>query len=91
MKAKAAAATLPPTKEEELTKQLKYQQHQIDTLVGHVKNLVPLVRATQPSSNVARTGNPLMGEGVIAKSPKAQRKEVLGERVTPSAKNHSSA
>ena len=33
-----AAATLPPTKEEELTKQLKYQQHRIDTLVGQVKN-----------------------------------------------------
>ena len=57
VKAKAAAATLPPTKEEELTKQLKYQQHQIDTLVGQVKNLVSLVRATQPSSSVARTGN----------------------------------
>ena len=34
VKAKAATATLPPTKEEELTKQLKYQQHQIDTLMG---------------------------------------------------------
>ena len=34
VKAKASAATLPPTKEEELTKHLKYQQHQIDTLVG---------------------------------------------------------
>ena len=61
VKAKAAAATLPPTKEEELTKQLKYQQHQIDTLVGQVKNLVSLVRATQPSSSVARTGNPSYG------------------------------
>ena len=27
----------PPTKEDELTKQLKYQQHQIDALVGQVK------------------------------------------------------
>ena len=33
-KVKVAAATLPPTKEDELTKQLKYQQHQIDALVG---------------------------------------------------------
>ena len=36
VKAKAAAATLPPTKEEELTKQLEYQQHEIDTLGGQV-------------------------------------------------------
>ena len=34
VKVKAAAATLPPTKEDELSKQLKYQQHQIDALVG---------------------------------------------------------
>ena len=46
VKAKAKAATLPPTKEEELAKQIKYQQYQIDTLVGQVKNLVPPVRAT---------------------------------------------
>ena len=61
VKAKAAAVTLPPTKEEELTKQLKYQQHQIDALVGQVKNLVSLVRVTHPSSSVARTGNPSYG------------------------------
>ena len=40
LKAKVAAATIPPTKEDELAKQLKYQQQQIDTLVGQVKNLV---------------------------------------------------
>ena len=44
--AKLAAATLPPTEEDELAKQLKYQQHQIDALVGHVKNLVSVVKAT---------------------------------------------
>ena len=38
-KAKMAAATIPPTREYELAKQLKYQQHQIGTLVGQVKNL----------------------------------------------------
>ena len=32
-KVRAAAATLPP-KEDRLSKQLKYQQHQIDALVG---------------------------------------------------------
>ena len=36
-KAKVAAATLPTTREDELAKQLKYQQHQIDTLVDQVK------------------------------------------------------
>ena len=36
-KVKVAAATIPPTREDELIKQLKYQQNQIDTLVGQVK------------------------------------------------------
>ena len=72
VKAKVAAATVPPAKEEELTKLLKYQQHQINTLVGQVKNLVSLVRATQPSSSVARTRKPSYERGVMVKSPKAQ-------------------
>ena len=63
VKVRAAAATLPTTKEDELTKQLKYQHHQIDALVGQVKNLVSLVRATQPSSSVTGQGTFLMGEG----------------------------
>ena len=46
-KAKVAVATIPPTREEELSKQLKYQQHQIDTLVGQVKNLVSAVKAAR--------------------------------------------
>ena len=37
VKVKAAAATLPPTKDDELSRQLKYQQHQIDALAGQVK------------------------------------------------------
>ena len=53
-KAKVAAATVPPTKEDELAKQLKYQQHQIDALVGQVKNLVSIVKATQSSSKGAK-------------------------------------
>ena len=48
-----------------------------------MKNLVSLVRATHPFSGVARTQNPLMGEGVMIKSPKAQGEEVLGERASP--------
>ena len=55
-KAKVTAATIPPTREDELAKQLKYQQHQIDTLVGHVKNLVSAVKATTVSSRRAMTG-----------------------------------
>ena len=55
-KAKVVAATIPPTKEEELSKQLKYQQHWIDTLVGQVKNLVSAMKATRVSSRGAMTG-----------------------------------
>ena len=55
-KAKVAAATAPPTKEDELSKQLKYQQHQIDALVGQVKNLVSIVKSMQSSSKSARPG-----------------------------------
>ena len=55
-KAKVAGATVPPTKEDELKKQLKYQQHQIDALVGQVKSLISAVKATQASSKGARPG-----------------------------------
>ena len=57
-KAKVAAATIPPTREDELAKQLKYQQHHIDTLVSQVKNLVSAVKATRISSKGAITGGP---------------------------------
>ena len=63
LKAKAAAATVPPTKQDELTKQLRYQQHQIDALVRQVRNSVSAVRAMQASSSVARPGNPSFGGG----------------------------
>ena len=55
-KAKVAAATILPTREDELAKQLKYQQHQIDTLVGQVKNLVSAVKATSVYSKGAMAG-----------------------------------
>ena len=35
---------------------LRYQQHQIDTLVGQVKNLVSAVKSTRASSRGATTG-----------------------------------
>ena len=55
-KAKLAAATIPPTREDELAKQLKYQQCQIDALVGQVKNLVSAVKAAMVSSRRAMAG-----------------------------------
>ena len=55
-KAKVAAATVPPTRDDELAKQLRYQHHQIDTLVGQVKALVSAVKATRPASRGATTG-----------------------------------
>ena len=54
-KAKVAAATVPPTREDELTK-----QHQIDTLVGQVKNLVSAVKSTRAFSRGATTGGARM-------------------------------
>ena len=54
-KAKVAAATVPPTREDGVAKQLRYQQHQIDSLVGQVKKLVSAVKATRVSSRGANT------------------------------------
>ena len=59
-KAKVAAATVLRTREDELTKHLRYQQHQIDTLVGQVKNLVSAVKFTRASSRGATTGGTRM-------------------------------
>ena len=63
VKVKVAVGTLPPAKDDELSRQLKYQQHQIDALVGQVKNVVSVVKATQPSSREARTGAPSYERG----------------------------
>ena len=63
VKVKGAAATLPPTKDDELSRQFKYQQHQIDALVGQVKNLVSVVKAIQPSATEARTRPTSYGRG----------------------------
>ena len=43
-KAKVAAATVPPTRDDELAKQLRYQQHQIDTLVARSKPWYQLLK-----------------------------------------------
>ena len=67
-KAKVAAATVPPTREDELAKQLRYQQHQIDALVGQVKNLVSAVQSHKgllqrgQYNRWARDANPILME-----------------------------
>ena len=61
-KARVAAATIPPTRDEELTRQLKYQQYQIDTLIGQVKSLVSTVKTTGASSRESNTGGVRMSQ-----------------------------
>ena len=55
-KVRTAAATLPP-KEDGLSKQLKYQQYQIDALVEQMKDLVAVVNATHTSPRVDKNGS----------------------------------
>ena len=85
-KAKVAAATVPPTWEDELTKQLRYQQHKIDTLVGQVKNLVSAVKSTRASSRGATTGGARMptqstwrggsrGRGPLGTTPQSRARD----------------
>ena len=62
-KVKAAAATLIPNKDEGLSRQLKYQQHQINALVGQVKDLVAVVKATHTSLRVGKNGTSYNGKG----------------------------
>ena len=86
-KAKVAPATVPPTRDDELTRQLKYQQHQIDTLVGQVKNLVSAVRATRTSSRGVTTGGARMsqtsyrggsrGRGPLGTTPQPRARDPL--------------
>ena len=64
-KVRAAAATLPPNKEEGLSKQLKHQQHQIDTLVGQVRDLVAVVKATYSSPRMGKGGTSYNGKGEL--------------------------
>ena len=70
---KAAAATLTPNKDEGLSRQLKYQQHQIDALVGQVKDLVAVVKATHTSSRVGKNGT-YKGKGNPTKGNTSQNR-----------------
>ena len=62
-KIKAAAITPTPNKDEGLSRQLNYQQHQIDALVGQVKDLVAVVKATHTSSSRGKNGTSYNGKG----------------------------
>ena len=62
-KVKATVTSLTPNKDEGLSRQLKYQQHQIGALVGQVKDLVAVVKATHTSSRVGKNGSSYNGKG----------------------------
>ena len=73
-KVKAAAATLTPNKDDGLSRQLKYQQHQIDALVGQVKDLVAVVKATHTSPRVGKSGSSYNGKGNPGKGNTSQNR-----------------
>ena len=73
VKVRAAAATLPP-KKDGLSKQLKYQQHQIDALVGQMKDLVAVVKATHTSPRVGKNGSSYTGKGNSGKGNISQNR-----------------
>ena len=86
-KVKAAAATLTPNKDEGLSRQLKYQQHQIDTLVGQVKDLMAVVKATHTSSRVVKNGSSYSGKGNPSKGNTSQNRG-QGQRVKDAVKQY---
>ena len=73
-KVKAAAATLTPNKDDGLSRQLKYQQHQIDALAGQVKDLVAVVKATHTSPRVWKNGSSYNGKGNPGKGNTSQNR-----------------
>ena len=72
-KVRAAAATLPPNRNDELSKQLKYH-HQIDALVGQVKDLVAVVKDTRSSPRVSKNGPSYYGKGNSGKGVTSQNR-----------------
>ena len=73
-KVRAATATLPPNKEDGLSKQLKYQQHQTDALLGQVKDLVAVVKATHSSPRVGKSRPSYNGKGNSGKGITSQNR-----------------
>ena len=88
---RAAAATLHPNQDEGLSKQLKYRQHQIDALVGQVKDLVAVVKATHSSQRVGKSGPSYYGKGISGKGVTSQNKgknPQAGQRVKDTNKQY---
>ena len=84
-KIKAAAASPTPNKDE-MPRQLKYQQHQIDALVGQVKNLVAVVKATHTSSR-GKNGS-YNGKGNSSKGNTSQNRGQQGQRGKDTVKQY---
>ena len=82
-KLKAAAATIPSTQSDEITKQLKRQQQQIDILVGKMKTLVTTLQTAQASTSF-RQGNPSFGMKGRGRNPYTDRRGDPGGRDLPS-------
>ena len=59
-KVKAAAATVPPPRKISRANSSNTNGNQIDALVGQVKNLVSLVKATQSSLQCGQDREPLL-------------------------------
>ena len=55
-KSKSSSSYITPQRRW-VSKQLKYQQHQTDALVGQMKDLVAVVKATHTSPRVAKNGS----------------------------------
>ena len=51
--------------------------------MGQVKNLLSVVKSTQPSSREARTVPPSYGRGPMGQELLVQGEEAFGERVSP--------
>ena len=86
-KVKAAAASLTPNKDEGFSRQLKYQQHQIDALVGQVKDLVAVVKATHTSSR-GKNGSSYNGKGNPSKGNTSQNRGQQGQRGKDTVKQY---
>ena len=89
-KVKAAAATLTPNKDDGLSRQLKYQQHQIDALVGQVKDFVAVVKATHTSPRVRKNGSSYNGKGNAGMGNTSQKrgKYTQGQRGKDTSKQY---
>ena len=72
-KLKVAAATLPSNQSDEITKKIKKQQQQVDTLVGKMKTLVTTLQMAQASTSF-RQGSPSFGMKGRGRNPYTDRK-----------------